>query len=56
MASAPSSSKRQVARLLNAGQDNFLTEARHLCRLSSADWITVDDTRRHKVTNGFSTV
>jgi hypothetical protein len=51
-------SKRQVVRLLNAGKDEFLTEARDVLRagLSSADWITVDDTgARHKVANGFCT-
>jgi hypothetical protein len=51
-------SKRQVVRLLNAGQDEFLAEARDVLRagLSSADWITVDDTgARHKATNGFCT-
>jgi hypothetical protein len=45
-------SKRQVVRLLNAGKDEFLTEARDVLRagLSSADWITVDGTggRTHK--------
>src|SRR5215470_6982795 len=49
-------SKRQVVRLLNAGQDEFLTAARDVLRagLSSADWITVDDTgARHKAANGF---
>src|SRR5215475_12897401 len=51
-------SKRQVVRLLNAGKDDFLTEARDVLRagLSSADWITVDDTgARHKAANGFCT-
>jgi len=51
-------SKRQVVRLLNAGQDGFLAEAREVLRagLSSADWITVDDTgARHKASNGFCT-
>ena len=51
-------SKRQVVRLLNAGQDRFLTEARDVLRagLSSANWITVDDTgARHKAANGFCT-
>jgi hypothetical protein len=40
------------------GKEGFLTEARDVLRagLSSADWITVDDTRaRHKATNGFYT-
>jgi hypothetical protein len=51
-------SKRQVIRLLIAGQDGFLAEARDVLRagLSSAAWITVDDTgARHKTTNGFCT-
>jgi hypothetical protein len=51
-------SKRQVVRLLNAGKDDFLTEARDVLRagLSSAEWITVDDTgARHKAVNGFCT-
>jgi len=51
-------SKRQVVRLLIEGQDGFLTEARDVLRagLSSAAWITVDDTgARHKATNGFCT-
>jgi len=51
-------SKRQVMRLLIEGQDNFLAEAREILRtgLSSAAWITVDDTgARHKAQNGFCT-
>jgi len=51
-------SKRQVVRLLTANQDDFLTEAREVLRagLSSAAWITVDDTgARHKAINGFCT-
>ena len=51
-------SKRQLVRLLIAGQDGFLDEARDVLRagLSSAPWITVDDTgARHKATNGFCT-
>ncbi len=51
-------SKRQVVRLLIAGQDRFLGEAREVLRaaLSSAAWITVDDTgARHKAVNGFCT-
>src|SRR5262245_38476493 len=51
-------SNRQVVRLLIEGQDGFLTEARGVLRagLSSAAWITVDDTgARHKATNGFCT-
>jgi hypothetical protein len=50
--------KRQVLRLLIEGQDDFLTEARDTLRagLSSAPWITVDDTgARHKAGNGFCT-
>src|SRR5712692_8321903 len=48
-------SKRQVVRLLIAGQDRFLGEARAVLRagLSSAAWITVDDTgARHKPAPG----
>lgn len=51
-------SKRQIVRLLIAGQDAFLKESRDLLRagLSSAAWITVDDTAaRHKAVNGFCT-
>jgi len=51
-------SKRQVVRLLIEGQDGFLGEARDVLRagLSSAAWITVDDTgARHKAANGFCT-
>ena len=51
-------SKRQVMRLLIEGQDTFLSEARDVLRtgLSSAGWITVDDTgARHKAQNGFCT-
>jgi Transposase IS66 family len=51
-------SKRQLVRLLIAGQDVFLDEARDVLRagLSSAAWITVDDTgARHKAANGFCT-
>jgi hypothetical protein len=51
-------SKRQVVRLLIERQDDFLAEAREVLRagLSSAAWITVDDTgARHKATNGFCT-
>ena len=51
-------SKRQVMRLLIAGQDQFVGEARAVLRagLSSARWITVDDTgARHKAMNGFCT-
>jgi hypothetical protein len=51
-------SKRQVVRLLIDGQDQFLNEAQDVLRagLSSAAWITVDDTgARHKAANGFCT-
>ena len=51
-------SKRQVMRLLIEGQGDFLDEARDVLRegLSSAAWITVDDTgARHKAGNGFCT-
>jgi hypothetical protein len=51
-------SKRQLVRLLIAKQDGFLDEARDVLRagLSSAAWITVDDTgARHKAANGFCT-
>src|SRR5580698_5799066 len=51
-------SKRQIVRLLIAGQDGFLDEARDVLRagLTSAPWITVDDTgARHKAANGFCT-
>jgi hypothetical protein len=51
-------SKRQVLRLLNEGQEAFLTEARDVLRsgLASAQWLTVDDTgARHKARNGYCT-
>ena len=51
-------SKRQLVRLLIAGQDSFLAESRDVLRagLASAAWITVDDTgARHKAANGFCT-
>jgi hypothetical protein len=51
-------SKRQLVRLLTADQDSFVNEARGVLHagLSSASWITVDDTgARHKATNGFCT-
>jgi hypothetical protein len=51
-------SKRQLVRLLIAGQDGFLAESRAVLRagLASAAWITVDDTgARHKAANGFCT-
>ena len=50
--------KRQLVRLLIAGQDGFLAENREVLRagLSSAAWVTVDDTgARHKAANGFCT-
>ena len=48
-------SKRQVMRLLTAGQEGFIGEAREVLRagLETASWITVDDTgARHKAMNG----
>jgi hypothetical protein len=51
-------SKRQVMRLLIAGPDGFLAEARDVLRagLQTSSWITVDDTgARHKTRNGFCT-
>ncbi|MGH8457128.1 MAG: IS66 family transposase, partial [Stenotrophobium sp.] len=51
-------SKRQVMRLLIAGQDAFLAEARDVLRagLQTARWVTVDDTgARHKGANGICT-
>jgi hypothetical protein len=51
-------SKRQVMRLLIAGQDGFLAENRDVLRagLQTAAWITVDDTgARHAGRNGFCT-
>jgi Transposase IS66 family len=51
-------SKRQVMRLLIAGQDGFLAEARDVLRagLETAAWISVDDTgARHAGKNGFCT-
>ena len=51
-------SKRQIVRLLIAGQDRFLDESRNVLRagLTSASWITVDDTgARHKAANGICT-
>src|SRR4051794_2910635 len=47
-------SKRQVVRLLNAGQDAFLAEAREVPRagLAAAGWVSVDDTgARHRHRN-----
>jgi len=51
-------SKRQIVRLLSAKQEVFLKENMEVLRegLSSASWITVDDTgARHKAKNGFCT-
>ena len=51
-------SKRQLMRLMIAGQDEYLAEARDVLRagLETASWITVDDTgARHKGANGFCT-
>jgi hypothetical protein len=51
-------SKRQVVRLLIAGKQSFVDEARAVLRagLTYATWITVDDTgARHKGKNGFCT-
>ena len=47
-------SKRQVVRLLNAGRDAFLDEAREVLRagLSAAGWVSVDDTGRHRGEHG----
>src|SRR3954447_5459344 len=51
-------SKRQVVRLLNAGRDAFLDEAREVLRagLSAAGWVSVDDPgARHRHRNGVCT-
>src|SRR6202521_1103625 len=51
-------SKREVVRLLTAGQDGFHDEAREVLRagLTNAAWVTVDDTgARHQAENGFCT-
>ncbi len=51
-------SKRQIVRLLIAGKESFVEEARDVLRagLTGAPWITVDDTgARHKAKNGFCT-
>jgi hypothetical protein len=51
-------SKRQIMRLLIAGQDEFRREARDVLRagLQTARWVTVDDTgARHKGANGVCT-
>jgi hypothetical protein len=50
--------KRQVMRLLIAGQEDFCDEARDVLRTSLADaaYVTVDDTgARHKAVNGYCT-
>jgi len=50
--------KRQVMRLLIAGQDDFRDEAREVLQvgLANAAYVTVDDTgARHKAVNGFCT-
>jgi hypothetical protein len=51
-------SRRQVMRLLIAGQDGFLAEAQDVLRagLTHAAWVSVDDTgARHKAANGVCT-
>ena len=51
-------SKREIQRLLTAGHDPFLDEARDVLRagLAASPWISVDDTgARHKAKNGFCT-
>jgi len=51
-------SKRQIVRLLIAGKESFLEEARGVLRagLANAAWVSVDDTgARHKARNGFCT-
>jgi Transposase IS66 family len=51
-------SKRQLVRLLIAGQDGFCEEARAVLRagLATARWISVDDTgARHQARNGVCT-
>lgn len=51
-------SKRQIVRLLIAGKESFVDEARDVLRagLTTAAWVTVDDTgARHKGANGFCT-
>src|SRR3954465_9711456 len=50
--------KRQVMRLLIAGQDDFLAETQEVLRagLQTAPWVTVDDTgARHRGANGVCT-
>jgi Transposase IS66 family len=51
-------SRRQVMRLLIAGKEGFLEEARDVLRagLTDASWVSVDDTgARHKAANGVCT-
>ncbi len=51
-------SKRQVIRLLIAGQDGFINGARNVLRagLTNAAWLSVDDTgARHRAANGVCT-
>ena len=51
-------SRRQVMRLLIAGQDGFIDEARDVLRagLAAADWVSADDTgARHQASNGVCT-
>jgi hypothetical protein len=51
-------SRREVVRLLTAGEDGFHDEAREVLRagLARSPWITVDDTgARHEAKNGFCT-
>ena len=51
-------SKRQIVRLLIAGKESFLEEARGVLHagLANAAWVTVDDTgARHKAANGYCT-
>ena len=51
-------SKRQAMRLLIAGQDGFIDEARDVLRagLTNAAWLSVDDTgARHRASNGVCT-
>jgi hypothetical protein len=51
-------SKREVVRLLNAGQERFCDEARRVLRagLANSPFVTVDDTgARHQARNGYTT-
>ena len=57
-AAGVSISRRQVMRLLIAGQDEFVAEGREVLRagLETAEWITVDDTgARHRGANAVCT-